>query len=180
MNIQPLAVTMGDPAGIGGEVLAKALAHRSSERPLLIVGTLWALEMGAEVAGIGLAELQIVEHPNQQTQPVALMDLDVKVANFRFGEISADCGRLAVQAVETAGRWCLDGDLAGMVTCPINKEALRAAGVIDIGHQEILGRLTGAAWTATMLMTPGLRVVHLSASVRLVSRSLSSRLSRVT
>ncbi|MCZ6617739.1 MAG: 4-hydroxythreonine-4-phosphate dehydrogenase PdxA [Gammaproteobacteria bacterium] len=168
MNIQSLAVTMGDPAGIGSEVLAKALAHRSSERPLLIVGVLWALERGAEVAGLPLTDLQLVEHPNQQSAPVALMDLGIRIPNFRFGEVDAECGRLAVQAVETAGRLCLDGDLAGMVTCPINKEALRAGGVSDIGHQEILGRLAGASWTATMLMTPGLRVVHLSTHKSLI------------
>ncbi|MCH8141949.1 MAG: 4-hydroxythreonine-4-phosphate dehydrogenase PdxA [Proteobacteria bacterium] len=168
MNIQSLAVTMGDPAGIGGEVLAKALACRSSERPLLLVGALWALRQGAEVAGVALADLQLVEHPDQQTQPVAVLDLGITIPNFRFGEVDADCGRLAVEAVETAGRLCLDGDVAGMVTCPINKEALRAAGVIDIGHQEILGRLTGASWTATMLMTPGLRVVHLSTHKSLI------------
>ena len=56
-----------------------------------------------------------------------------------------------------------------MVTCPINKEAVHAAGfVADIGHQEILARLTGSKWTATMLMTPGLRVVHLSTHKSLI------------
>lgn len=168
MNIQALAVTMGDPAGIGGEVLAKALVQRSSERPLLIIGARWALQQGAEVAGVPLPDVQLIEHPDQQSEPVALMDLGIAIPNFRFGEVDPDCGRLAVQAVETAGRWCLDGVVAGMVTCPINKEALRAAGVDDIGHQEILGRLTGASWTATMLMTPGLRVVHLSTHKSLI------------
>jgi len=70
---------------------------------------------------------------------------------------------LAVQAVEIAAKLCISDSAAAMVTCPINKEAIHAAGYIDdIGHQEILARLTGAQWTATMLMTPGLRVVHLS------------------
>ncbi len=56
-----------------------------------------------------------------------------------------------------------------MVTCPINKEAVHAAGFVDdIGHQEILARLTGSKWTATMLMTPGLRVVHLSTHKSLI------------
>ena len=56
-----------------------------------------------------------------------------------------------------------------MVTCPINKAAIHAAGFVDdIGHQEILARLCGVQWTATMLMTPGLRVVHLSTHKSLI------------
>ncbi len=63
----------------------------------------------------------------------------------------------------------LAGEIQGVVTCPINKEAIHAAGYVnDIGHQEILARMTGADWTATMLMTPGLKVVHLSTHKSLI------------
>jgi 4-hydroxythreonine-4-phosphate dehydrogenase len=63
----------------------------------------------------------------------------------------------------------MQGVVEAMVTCPINKEAIHAAGFVDdIGHQEILARLTGARLTATMLMTPGLRVVHLSTHKSLI------------
>jgi 4-hydroxythreonine-4-phosphate dehydrogenase len=79
--------------------------------------------------------------------------------------------------VEWAANQCLQGQLAAMVTAPINKEAIHAAGYVnDIGHQEILARLAGVSQTATMLMTPGLRVVHLSThkslaeAVRFVTR----------
>ncbi|NJN52607.1 MAG: 4-hydroxythreonine-4-phosphate dehydrogenase PdxA [Gammaproteobacteria bacterium] len=61
------------------------------------------------------------------------------------------------------------GEVAAMVTCPINKAAVHEAGFTDdVGHQEILARLTGAKWTATMLMTPGLKVVHLSTHKSLI------------
>jgi 4-hydroxythreonine-4-phosphate dehydrogenase len=71
--------------------------------------------------------------------------------------------------VERAASACIDGTAAAMVTCPINKEAIHAAGYVDdIGHQEILARMTGAEWTATMLMTPGLKVVHLSTHKSLI------------
>ncbi|MYA17695.1 MAG: 4-hydroxythreonine-4-phosphate dehydrogenase PdxA, partial [Gammaproteobacteria bacterium] len=63
----------------------------------------------------------------------------------------------------------ITGDIAAMMTCPLHKEAIHAAGYVDdIGHQEILARLTGARTTATMLMTPGLRVVHLSTHKSLI------------
>jgi 4-hydroxythreonine-4-phosphate dehydrogenase len=85
------------------------------------------------------------------------------VDRFVFGRVDARCGALAVRAIECAAHACAAGTVAGMVTCPVHKEAIQAAGFVhDIGHQEILARLTNSRRTATMLMTPGLRVVHLS------------------
>ncbi len=174
----PLGLTLGDPAGIGSEVVARVLADSGRRRPLLLIGPRWALEHGAEVAGVGLPDLQMVRRPEDVTAPLALLDVDLPVEDFAFGRVSAACGEIAVRAVETAARACLAGALAGMVTSPIHKEAIHAAGYVsDIGHQEILGRIAGAADTATMLMTPGLRVVHLSThkslaeAVRYVTRA---------
>ena len=77
--------------------------------------------------------------------------------------MSATCGDAAVKYFESAVRLCQDNAVQGVVTCPINKEAVHAAGYHgDIGHQEILARMTGSQLTATMLMTTGLRVAHLS------------------
>ena len=167
---RPLGLTLGDPAGIGSEVAARVLAgDRPDGRPLLLVGARWALEAGAAAAGVKLPPLQLVDHPGQVSEPLALLHVDVPVPAFAFGRVAAACGALAVRSVEIAARACLDGSLAGMITCPINKEAIHAAGYVDdIGHQEILGRLAGTGWTATMLMTPGLRVVHLSTHKSLI------------
>jgi len=148
-----IAISAGDPAGIGAEVLAKSLASgelRRWCRPQ-VVGARWAIEAGARAANVSLGDLDVV-------------DVGVpRPPDFRFGAVSPVCGTVAVRAVEHAAELAARGDVAAMVTCPINKEAVHAAGFVDdIGHQEILARLTGAAWTATMLMTPGLRVVHLS------------------
>jgi 4-hydroxythreonine-4-phosphate dehydrogenase len=155
-----IAISAGDPAGIGAEVLAKTLAGGALDglcRPL-IVGARWALDAGAQAAGVRLPDVRVV-------------DVDVpRPPGFRFGEISAPCGTVAVRAVEAAAGITARGDAAAMVTCPINKEAVHAAGFVDdIGHQEILARLTGSKWTATMLMTPGLRVVHLSTHKSLIA-----------
>jgi 4-phospho-D-threonate 3-dehydrogenase / 4-phospho-D-erythronate 3-dehydrogenase len=179
---RPLAVTLGDPAGIGPEVAARVIARigghatasgdangPSAGRPLLLVGTRWALEAGAAVAGVQLPPLQVVERADQATEPLALLDVGVPARGFTFGRVDAVCGEIAVRSVELAARACIDGHVAGMVTCPINKAAIHAAGYVDdIGHQEILARLTGADWTATMLMTPGLKVVHLSTHKSLI------------
>lgn len=178
----PLLVTMGDPAGIGPEVLAKYLVSAQAvqlAQPLLLIGSEAALMRGAGACGIILPRISKLPLPTaselQQPAPldlaagVWLYDLGALPEDFRYGEVQAACGSLAVQAVELAARLCLGGAAAAMVTCPINKEAIHAAGYVeDIGHQEILARLTGAPWTATMLMTPGLRVVHLSTHKSLI------------
>ncbi len=148
---QRIAITLGDPAGIGPEVAAKVLAANAARSDWLVVGPEWALESGAEAAGVALPE-------------VSLIDIDVaQPADFRYGSVQAACGRAGVMAVEWAARAALAGEVAAMVTCPLNKEAIHAAGYVDdLGHQEILARICNASWTATMLMTPGLRVAHLS------------------
>jgi 4-hydroxythreonine-4-phosphate dehydrogenase len=172
---RPLALTLGDPAGVGPEVAARLLAgglqagSRTWHRPVLCVGARWALEEGARVAGVRLPDVPSVSSAAEVATPLALLDLDMAVPGFEFGRVDASCGQLAVQAVETAARLCLEGSVAGMVTCPINKEAIHAAGYVDdIGHQEILARLAGTSRTATMLMTTGLRVVHLSTHKSLI------------
>ncbi|MFW6093590.1 MAG: 4-hydroxythreonine-4-phosphate dehydrogenase PdxA [Pseudomonadota bacterium] len=178
--IRPIAVTLGDPAGIGPEVAARLVAERMTRsRPLLLIGPRWALEAGARVAGVDLPEIPAAPLVDAALPPLSLLEVDAAaVADFTFGRVDAGCGEIAVRAVEAAARGCMQGVLAGMVTCPINKESIQAAGYVhDIGHQEILARLTTARRTATMLMTPGLRVVHLSTheplaeAVRLVTRA---------
>src|SRR5512147_19350 len=121
-----IAISAGDPAGIGAEVLAKTLAGGALDglcRPL-IVGARWALDAGAQAAGVRLPDVHFV-------------DVDVpRPSGFCFGEISAPCGTVAVRAVEAAAGITARGDAAAMVTCPINKEAVHAAGFVDdIGHQ---------------------------------------------
>lgn len=146
-----IGITIGDPAGIGPEVLVRALPEIQQRCTPVVYGARWAVELGASVARTDLPDnLEIKEVDNH------------KPNDFEFGKVSAACGRLAIDSVEAAATAALDGELNAMMTCPLNKEAIHAAGSRDIGHQEILGRLAKSQATATMLMTPGLRVVHLS------------------
>lgn len=147
---------------------AKVLASTSPSLPWVVVGPRWALELGAETAGVTLPQLAAF-NPAQQQQ-LSLVDVAAaRPADFSMGKVQAGCGEAAVQAVEWAAKACLDGTLSAMVTCPLNKEAIHAAGYVDdLGHQEILARLSGAQWTATMLMTPGLKVAHLSTHKSLI------------
>ncbi len=191
---------MGDPAGIGPEVLVRHLhgADLAGMR-LLLIGSPWALQAGNAAAGTdstaappvfaSFRDIPSADQASAEGGVVGILDIGVpRPQGFRPGAVQAACGRHAVRAVECAAKLCLAGKLAAMVTCPIHKEALHAAGFVqDIGHQEILARVARASaklaavteaaqareapqatgWTAngptaTMLMTPGLKVVHLS------------------
>ena len=169
MTLPLVGITMGDPAGIGPEVLAKHLLRKDcAGMRLVLIGSAWALAEGAAATDAELAQLPVFDSlddmPALAVGVAGILDVGVpRPSDFRFGQVQIDCGHHAVRAVEAAAALCLDGRLAAMVTGPINKEAIHAAGYVnDIGHQEILARLAGAACTATMLMTPGLKVVHLS------------------
>ncbi len=169
MNERPLiAITMGDAAGIGPEITAKALAEPGVGercRPV-VVGAAWAIE-GAVRLVRGASRVRVVSRPAEaQGQPGVIEVLEtggLRHEDVTPGRLSAACGRAAIACIEEAARLALAGEVAAMVTCPVHKEALQLAGAgRDIGHQEILARLAGAKEVATMLMTPGLRVAHLT------------------
>ena len=172
-DVPVVGVTLGDPAGIGPEVLVKSLGSvdRSLAR-LVFYGVGWSLDLGARFAGetVQYARYGNVDEIDWDANTWPLIELGTEQPDaFEMGRISAVCGEVAVRAVETAARDALRGRIAAMMTCPIHKEAIHLAGYVDdIGHQEILARVANAEYTATMLMTPGLKVVHLSTHKSLI------------
>ena len=168
--MKPIAITIGDPAGIGPEVAAKVVASTQPKTPWVLVGARWSLEAGAKAAGITLPDIPTISDVEEVSTEIALYEIGLdQPDDFSYGSVQAPCGEIAVRSVEWAAKECLAENLSAMVTCPLNKEAIHAAGYVDdLGHQEILARLSGASWTATMLMTPGLRVAHLSTHKSLI------------
>ncbi|MCB1647782.1 MAG: 4-hydroxythreonine-4-phosphate dehydrogenase PdxA [Pseudomonadales bacterium] len=180
-----LAVTMGDPAGVGAEICVKALTNPAvfDRAQPMVVGSQACLQRAAEQTGIN-AKLQVIHGVEELDAglPGVLQiwePVDFDASQLQMGAVSAACGEAAVQYFEHAVRDALAGRIQGVVTCPINKEAVHAAGYHgDIGHQEILARMTSAGLTATMLMTTGLKVAHLSThkslaeAVRYVTRDV--------
>ncbi len=146
-----IGITLGDPAGIGPEILAKALREIEARCQPVVFGPRWAFEDGLDVASA-----QLERDPE-------FVEVGVKRPDdFAFGQVSAGNGEAAIQAVHAAANACLNSQVDAMMTCPLNKEAIHAAGSEHIGHQEMLAAIAGIPSAATMLMTPGLRVVHLS------------------
>ncbi len=167
-----LAITLGDPAGIGPEVVLKALGHGevfAACRPL-VVGDRGVLERAATWVDMrprfeGIAEISSGRYV-QGTVP--LLDLaNVELADVPVGEVSAGAGRAAVEYVMRACDLAMAGQAAAVVTAPLNKEAMHRAGFLYPGHTELLAERTGAERVSMLLVGPTLRVVHVSTHVSL-------------
>ncbi len=161
-----LAITMGDPAGVGPEIVVKVLSSRHIDHArVFVVGDVPSLrramnETGCELTFTPIDSVDAID--GCEGIPI-LEPVDVDHSQVTTGRVSAEAGRAAVGFFECAVDLALSGEIQGVVTCPINKAAVHAAGFVgDIGHQEILARKTGSSLTATMLMTEGLKVAHLS------------------
>ncbi|MDE2969015.1 MAG: 4-hydroxythreonine-4-phosphate dehydrogenase PdxA [Chloroflexota bacterium] len=162
-----IAITMGDPCGIGAEVIAKALARPAVGEwcTPLVVGNAEIMRRAFELTGAGF-EVRAVESADDIVAgdgAVAVLDIgNYDAAGMRPGEISATAGKAAMEWVVRAGELCLNGSVTAMATAPLHKEAASLAGYEDIGHMEVLQRLSESPKVLTMLVSKGLRVVHLT------------------
>ena len=158
---------MGDPAGIGPEVTAKALRDRriyEKCRPF-VVGSAAAMEAARRLIG-DAGETNVARSLDEvkgEPGTVDVLDLaNLDYASIPRGEVSSAAGSAAVEWILKAGELAAAGHVQAIVTAPINKEAAKLAGYDDIGHMEIFQRQSGAKEVATMLMAEQLRVVHLT------------------
>jgi 4-hydroxythreonine-4-phosphate dehydrogenase len=166
-----LAVTMGDPAGVGPEVIVKAL--ECSEvwdvcRPVVVGDARW-LEEARRIVGTQrpVHALGVMGQAGSG-QTVDVLDLaNVDADRLERGQISPEAGQAAYEYIQRAVRLALEGEAAGVVTAPINKEALHAAGVPYAGHTEMLAAMCGAQDVAMLLVSGKLRVSHVSTHVSL-------------
>ncbi|MEO8596976.1 MAG: 4-hydroxythreonine-4-phosphate dehydrogenase PdxA [Candidatus Solibacter sp.] len=152
-----IALTMGDPAGIGPEVVLKAVADPELA-PLarwIVVGDAAVLEQAQRVTGTPLdAELHDAR---------ALAD----IADFAFGRLDARCGVAAVEYVRIATEMCLRGEADAMVTAPLNKEAVTLSGRPFTGHTEYIAELCGATESRMLLSSKRLSTIHVTTHVAL-------------
>jgi 4-hydroxythreonine-4-phosphate dehydrogenase len=171
MTPRHLAITMGDPAGIGPEIIIKACQRLRSriaagDLRLLIIGSGGALKNAAAhlQAEIDIPEIRAdeAEWPN-----LCFLQADAEGEPIRPGVLSADGGRFAFKAVEHGVRFAQAGRIGGIVTAPLNKEALNKAGYHYPGHTEMLAELTGVKGSVMMLAHGNMRVSHVSTHVAL-------------
>lgn len=172
MTAPVLGVTLGDPAGVGPEIVARAAGEprvRDRCRPLAI-GSADALREALALVGspLGLHAVRAPEECRWAAGTLEVLDLaNVDMAALPRGEVSAAAGRAAYECIERAVALARAGAIDAIVTAPINKEALAAAGIEHTGHTEILARLTGTRDFAMLLMGRDLRVIHVTTHVAL-------------
>lgn len=167
-----LAITMGDPSGIGPEVVLKALAHAEvyeRSRPL-VVGDRRILERAAGWVG-QTPDFEVVVEPgagSYRPGTVTLLDLEnAPPAECPVGELSAKSGGAAVDYVFRGCDLALAGAVDAVVTAPLNKASMHLAGHLYPGHTELLTERTGAKKVSMLLIGPNLRIVHVSTHVAL-------------
>lgn len=167
-----IGVTMGDSAGIGPEVIAKALSMRELYevcRPI-VIGDADVMGEATKIAGVRL-RVNRIGQPDEgafEHGTIDIIDLgNIDMDRLRHGEISEMAGRAAVEYVERAVELALKGRVQAIATAPLNKEAMNRAGFNYPGHTEILAQLTQAREYAMMLVAGALRVVHVSTHVPL-------------
>jgi 4-hydroxythreonine-4-phosphate dehydrogenase len=179
-----LAITMGDPAGVGPEVTVKALAGDNAlyalARPL-VIGDAGVLREAAAAAGLDVPIRPLEDPQRPEAAPYDGTDVDVldlanvDAADWAWGKLSAGSGRAAMEYIERAMALTDAGTAAAIVTAPINKEATTLAGYTELGHMELFAKKYGAQNQATMLISGRLRCVHLSTHY-----SLRQALDRIT
>ncbi len=158
---------MGDPAGIGPEVAARALTSqdRSAGARCFVIGDADAMRSALRLIGssAGVASSSTLDALDLDSDAVAVLETGgADLSAVRCGEVSAEAGRASIEWVLAAARMASDGDVDAIVTGPIHKEACRLAGHEDIGHMEILQRFARSPQVATMLVANRLRVVHMT------------------
>jgi 4-hydroxythreonine-4-phosphate dehydrogenase len=173
MNQKPtIGISMGDPAGIGPEIIAMALSRPQTRelcRPL-VIGDPGIMKRAAGFAGVKLAINPISKPSDALFEPDVIDVLSIEgpdLSRLRIGEISAVAGDAAFRAVKTMIALALTGDIDATVTAPIHKESLVLAGHDFPGHTEIFAHFTNTDNFAMMLVAHNFRVVHVSTHVSL-------------
>src|SRR5438477_10817814 len=167
-----IGITMGDAAGVGAEIIMKALAVPEAyeiSRPL-VVGDARRLRKAGQIVGskLSLRALQKPEEAAFRLGEVDVVDLPIIPDDLPFGKLSATAGDGAFKFIQRAGALAMAGRIDGICTAPLNKEALHAGGHKYPGHTELLAKLSGTEEVSMMLATPKMRVIHVTTHIGLI------------
>jgi 4-hydroxythreonine-4-phosphate dehydrogenase len=172
MSKPVIAITMGDGAGVGPEIIMKI--HRDAsifeECAPLVIGDAKRLRQAGEIVGAEL-EVQAVrdaDDADPRAGRVACLDLDLLPAELPWGQLSEAAGDAAYRYIACAVDLATSGRAHAICTAPLNKEALHAAGHDYPGHTEMLAALTGTEEVSMMLTTPQLKVIHVTTHIGLI------------
>ncbi len=161
-----LLITMGDVAGIGPEIIAKAWPELAAVGHCAVVGDPDRLRWALDIVDNGNREIVCIRHPDEATPSPnsipCLRATDQRLDDVSIGKVHAAAGRAAYEFLCAAIDWTLAGAADGIVTAPIHKEGLHAAGVPFPGHTEILAGRTGTKSFGMVLYSGRIAVVHVT------------------
>lgn len=167
-----IAVPLGDPAGIGPEIVVKAVvdAQVINTARVVVVGDPNVVKNACKITGIR-AKIKEINIPAKGDYRAGVINLiamnNIDMERLTLGEISGMCGKAAYEYIEKSISLANTGMADAVATPPINKESLRAGGVDFIGHTEIFGALTDTPDPLTMFEVRGMRIFFLSRHVSL-------------
>ncbi|MGW1680827.1 4-hydroxythreonine-4-phosphate dehydrogenase PdxA [Saccharopolyspora sp. NPDC002376] len=171
-SLPVIAVTMGDGAGIGPEVVVGALAGAVVHelcRPL-VIGDAHRLREAARLRGAAVEVVAVASVAEARFEPgrIDVVDLGLLPEDLPWGELRAAAGEAAYQYVRVAAELAVSGEVQAICTAPLNKKALHAAGHNFPGHTELLAALTGTEEVSMMLSTPKVKVIHVTTHIGLI------------
>jgi 4-hydroxythreonine-4-phosphate dehydrogenase len=171
-NLPYVAVTMGDGAGIGPEVIVPAMLDPQVAtwcHPV-VIGDAARLRLAASVLGLEPQIVAVERVSDAEFTPgrINVIDLGLLPDDLPWGELSAVAGHAAYEYIRVASELAVAGDVQAICTAPLNKEALHAAGHIFPGHTEVLAHLTGTEEVSMMLSSPTLKVIHVTTHIGLL------------
>ncbi|MCR8631683.1 4-hydroxythreonine-4-phosphate dehydrogenase PdxA [Paenibacillus radicis (ex Xue et al. 2023)] len=167
-----IGITMGDGAGVGPEIIVKALQHQSLYdicKPV-VIGDAKMIEKAIRIVNSS-AIVRVVDNVSEARYEygvIEVVDLDLLPADLVFGQVQAAAGNAAFHYLAKAIELALGNQIAAICTAPLNKEALHKGGHLYPGHTEILASLTDTEDYSMMLYTPNLKVIHLTTHVGLL------------
>lgn len=167
-----IAVTMGDPAGIGPEIIIKSLSEAGlAGAPVVVVGCVRTLRRIMAMNITPQAELRVIQKVcDAHFAPGVINVMDEPLANpdaLTPGVVQAAAGDLAYRCIKRATALALSGEVKAIATAPLNKEALHLGGHNYPGHTELLAHLTASKEYAMVLYTDKLKVIHISTHISL-------------
>lgn len=167
-----IAVTMGDGAGIGPEIIVRALEEPEVARlaRVVVVGDALRLKQAAEILGSAVDIVPISDVSQAQELPgrINVIDLALLPEDLPWGELSPVAGDAAYHYVRVASELAVAGKVEAICTAPLNKEALHAGGHLFPGHTELLAHLTGTPEVSMMLSTERVKVIHVTTHIGLI------------
>ena len=184
MDRRTIAITMGDPAGIGPEVVVKALIEKNVYEKCIpvVIGDYEALKDAIEFSNLDilLREINSVEDAKGDYGIIEYINLNyLKPNSWKYKENSAVCGEAAFQYVIYAIKLAMDKKVSAVITAPISKESINLAGHHYSGHTEIFAEYTGTKDYAMLLASESLRVIHVTTHCSLMEACRLIRKDRV-